>query len=89
MRHRCYFVLNLQLDSSLRLWRPLGGRQEQSCPKSVYTLVYGPDVALRSKIIYFNDVTIDKFGKSVFSLSEKEQALCLIHELEHFSLRHY
>lgn len=26
VRHRRYFVLNLQLDSSLRLWRPLGGR---------------------------------------------------------------
>ena len=50
---------------------------------------YGTDVAFRSKIIYFNDVASDKIGKSVYTLPEKEQALCLFHELEQFSLRHY
>ena len=50
---------------------------------------YGPDVALRGKIAYFNDVASDKIGKSVYALPEKEQALCLLHELEQFSLRHY
>lgn len=50
---------------------------------------YGPDIALRSKIVYFNDVASDKIGKNVYALPEKEQALCLLHELEQFSLRHY
>lgn len=50
---------------------------------------YGPDVALRSKIVYFNNVINNRIEKSIYSLPEKEQALCLIHELERFSLRHY
>ena len=49
----------------------------------------GPDIALRSKIVYFNDLVSEKIGKSVYDLPEKEQALCLFHELEQISLRHY
>ena len=50
---------------------------------------FGPDVALRSKIVYFNDMASEKIGRSVYNLPEKEQALYLFHELEHISLRHY
>lgn len=50
---------------------------------------YGPKVALRSKIVFFNDTASDKIGKSIYDLPEKEQALCLLHELERFSGRHY
>ena len=50
---------------------------------------YGPDVALRSKIAYLNDLASDKIGKSVYSLPEKEQALCLFHGLKQISHHHY
>ena len=68
-----------------------GGLSEagKSCVAQILSIHYGPDVALRSKIVYFNDLASDKLGKSVYTLPEKEQALCLLHELEQFSLRHY
>ena len=50
---------------------------------------YGSRGAFRGKIVFFNDIASDKMEKCVYSLLEKEQALCLFHELEAFSYRHY
>ena len=50
---------------------------------------YGPEQAFRAKIVYFNNVISERFGKSVYDLPEKEQALLLFHELERFSNGHY
>jgi hypothetical protein len=45
--------------------------------------------AFRSKIVYFADQASEKLGKSIYTCSEKEQALFLLHELERFSNCHY
>lgn len=50
---------------------------------------YGSKWAFRGKIVFFSDIASDKMKKSIYSLTEKEQALCLFHELENFSYRHY
>ena len=50
---------------------------------------YGSKWAFRGKIVFFNDIASDKLKKSVYSLTEKNQALCVFHELEHFTYRHY
>ena len=50
---------------------------------------YGTSKAFRAKIVYFNDVVSEKFGKSIYGLSERDQALHLLHELERFSNAHY
>ena len=50
---------------------------------------HGPEQAFRAKIVYFNDLMSERLGKSVYNLSEKEQALLLFHELERFSNVHY
>ena len=50
---------------------------------------YGAELALNSKIVFFDDEASDKIGKSVYTLPEKEQALFLLHGLEKFSARHY
>ena len=49
---------------------------------------HGPEQAFRAKIVYFNDLMSERLGKSVYNLSEKEQALLLFHELERFSNVH-
>ena len=91
----------IRSHTDIRLFTPMlhnltriyafGGLSEAGKSSLARTLctTYGPDVALRSKIVYFNDVASDKIGKDVRTLPEKEQALCLLHELEHFSLHHY
>lgn len=50
---------------------------------------YGSCQAFRSKIVYFADQASEKLGKSIYTCSEKEQALSLLHELERFSNCHY
>ena len=50
---------------------------------------YGSRQAFRSKIVYFAEQASEKVGKSIYSCSEKEQALRLLHELERFSNCHY
>ena len=50
---------------------------------------YGTTRAFRAKIVYFNDLISERLGKSVYSVSEKEQALYLFHEFERFSNDHY
>lgn len=50
---------------------------------------YGTELAFRAKIVYFNDVMSERLGKSVHSLSGREQALYLLHELERCSNDHY
>lgn len=49
---------------------------------------YGPKWAFRGKIVFFNDIANNKMKKSIYSLTEKEQAMCLFHEFEKFSYRH-
>ena len=50
---------------------------------------YGPSVAFRSKIVYFNDEASEAMRKSIYDLPEKEQAMLLLHGLDRFSNRHY
>ena len=50
---------------------------------------YGPSVAFRSKIVYFNDEASEAMKKSIYDLPEKEQAMLLLHGLDRFSNRHY
>lgn len=47
------------------------------------------EIAFRAKIAYFADLASEKLGKSLYDLSEKEQALWVLHEIEDFSNRHY
>lgn len=50
---------------------------------------YGAVHAFHAKIVYFNNVISEKLGKSAYTLSDKEQALYLFHELERFLTAHY
>ena len=50
---------------------------------------HGTTHTFRAKIVYFNDLISERLGKSVYSVSEKQQALYLFHELERFSNDHY
>lgn len=50
---------------------------------------FGPSLAFRSKIVYFNDEASETMRKSLYELSEKEQATLLLHGLERFSYRYY
>jgi hypothetical protein len=50
---------------------------------------YGTSEAFRAKIVYFNNVASDKADRSIYEISEQQQALSLFHGLEKFARAHY
>lgn len=50
---------------------------------------HGTAQAFRAKVVYCNDLISERFGRSVYSLPNREQALRLLHELERFSNDHH
>ncbi|GAP91699.1 hypothetical protein SAMD00023353_12800040 [Rosellinia necatrix] len=49
----------------------------------------GPHQAFRAKLVYFNNIASQRLSRSIYSLSEKEQALHILHGLESFARSHY
>lgn len=45
---------------------------------------FSPGLAFRSKIAHFNDEASETMQRSIYELSEKEQAISLIHGIKRF-----
>ena len=50
---------------------------------------FGTKKAFRAKMVYFSSIASERLGESVYTQSEKEQAMSLLHEIERFSRAHY